>query len=485
MKKIKITTIILLIILVVMVSFFGIYTKVQNRMENKVKEYSLDMDLKGARYIKLSVNKENKDVVKDADGNEVESSESLTDEEIQEKGYTKESVAINKDEDMNEENYKRVKEVIEKRLADENVTGYEISLNNENGDILVQIPEDDNTDEVVTNIKTVGKFEIIDSDTKEVLMDNGDIKSASVMYGSSSSSTSQGTTIYLDIEFNKQGTEKLKNISTTYVKSENNTTTNTTTENTETEDNTNTDTTNETTSTTEKKITMKVDDQEIMSTSFDKELSNGKLQLSIGSASTDNATLEKYEKQAREMASVLDSGNMPLEYKLDTNEYRLSDITNDQLKYIGIAVAGIILIGCILYCVKYKLNGLLSAISFIGLIGIYMLVIRYTNVIISIQGILGIISVIILNYILVNKILSNIKNSEDSKNIENVKFGIKEAYKEFFVKIIPICISVVIFCFASWSTFSSFGMIMFWGILIMALYNFLITSTLLKIITEK
>lgn len=170
MKKIKITTIILLIILVVMVSFFGIYTKVQNRMENKVKEYSLDMDLKGARYIKLSVNKENKDVVKDADGNEVESSESLTDEEIQEKGYKKESVAINKDEDMNEENYKRVKEVIEKRLADENVTGYEISLNNENGDILVQIPEDDNTDEVVTNIKTVGKFEIIDSDTKEVLM---------------------------------------------------------------------------------------------------------------------------------------------------------------------------------------------------------------------------------------------------------------------------------------------------------------------------
>lgn len=94
------------------------------------------------------------------------------------------------------------------------------------------------------------------------------------MYGSSSSSTSQGTTIYLDIEFNKQGTEKLKNISTTYVKSENNTTTNTTTENTETEDNTNTDTTNKTTSTTEKKITMKVDDQEIMSTSFDKELSN-------------------------------------------------------------------------------------------------------------------------------------------------------------------------------------------------------------------
>ena len=60
MKKIKILTVTLLIILITMVSFFGVYEHVQNRMENKVKEYDLDMDLKGARYIKLSVNKENK-----------------------------------------------------------------------------------------------------------------------------------------------------------------------------------------------------------------------------------------------------------------------------------------------------------------------------------------------------------------------------------------------------------------------------------------
>ena len=57
MKKIKILTVTLLIILITMVSFFGVYEHVQNRMENKVKEYDLDMDLKGARYIKLSVNK--------------------------------------------------------------------------------------------------------------------------------------------------------------------------------------------------------------------------------------------------------------------------------------------------------------------------------------------------------------------------------------------------------------------------------------------
>ena len=39
MKKIKIVTITLAIILITMIAFFGIYSPVQNRMENKVKNY--------------------------------------------------------------------------------------------------------------------------------------------------------------------------------------------------------------------------------------------------------------------------------------------------------------------------------------------------------------------------------------------------------------------------------------------------------------
>ena len=77
---------------------------------------------------------------------------------------------------------------------------------------MIEIPENDNTDNVVSNIGTTGKFEIIDADTEEVLMDNSDIKSAKVMYGAASA-TSSGTSVYLDIEFNKEGTGKLKDIS--------------------------------------------------------------------------------------------------------------------------------------------------------------------------------------------------------------------------------------------------------------------------------
>ena len=55
MKKVKITTIILAIILIVLVAFGGVYIKTQNRMEDKVKEYSLGRELKGERLIELKI----------------------------------------------------------------------------------------------------------------------------------------------------------------------------------------------------------------------------------------------------------------------------------------------------------------------------------------------------------------------------------------------------------------------------------------------
>ena len=495
MKKIKIITMIVLIILIAMVSFFGVYTQVQNRMENQVREYALDMDLDGARYVRLSVNKESTDVIKDAEGNEVETDEEMTDEQIAENGYTKESVPNNSEDVLTVENYEKTKKIIAERLETQVVGEYEISLDNETGDILVQIPENTHTDTFVSNMNTVGKFEIIDASTKEVLMDNNDIKKVNVMYGSDSTTSTSGTTVYLNIEFNKQGTEKLENISNTYVKTEEDTTnttaedTNTTAEDTntaETENTTTEDGTSAETDTTEaKEITMKIDDEEIMTTSFDEPIENGRLQLSMGTATTDVGTLQDNISRATSIASVLDSGNLPIQYDIALNEYVLSDITNTHIEYLALAVGIVLLIGFIILIVRYRVNGLLSAIAFIGLISLYLLVIRYTNVSVSIQGIVGIIVTIILNYIFVNKILLTIKKSENNKKLATIREGIKESYKEFFMKLIPICISVIVFCFINWTTISSFGMVMFWGITLIALYNYLITATMLKVKAEK
>lgn len=460
MKTVKILTITLLVILISMINFVGIYQKNKNRMENKVKDYSYSMSLNGARTIKLKVNTESKD-----------------------------DVPNNGEEVLTAENYKKSKEVIEKRLNKMNVEEYTTSVNEATGEITIQIPEQNSqTDTIIGNLNTVGKFEILDSETKEVLLNNDDIKSSEVLYNT----TNSGTSVYLQIEFNKNGKDKLKNVSQTYV-SVNNTTNNTTennvAENTTSEtENEATNTTTEgssDTATTEKKITMKIDDQEIMSTSFDEPITTGKIQLSVGSATTDKTTLQNYVDQAQSVATTLDTGKMPVKYDLEKNQYILPETTTQDLVKIEIAVAIIALVGIIILIVKHKLNGLLAGIAYVGLSAVYMLVVRYTNVTISIESIAGIIIVLILNYIFTTMFLNKIEelNKEKAENVMKKATG--ETYKKFYLRIIPICIMVITFSFVKWVPISSFGMITFWGIVIIAIYNAIITRYLLKTNVER
>lgn len=479
MKIVKISTIVLLIILVSMIGFFGIYSQNRSQIANKVKDYTYAMDIDGARTIKLKLNTATKEVIKDSEGNVIEEA---TDEEIEEKGYIKEKVPNNSEEVKTEENYNKAKKIIEKRLKNLEVQYYNISLNEKTGEMIIEIPENSNTDTVVGRLNTTGKFEIIDSDTKEVLLDNSNIKSSDVLYNT----TSSGTTVYLEIAFNKDGKKKLEEISKTYVKTEENNTTseNTTIEDTNTTEttdtneivNNSTESTTEETKITEKKITMKIDDEEIMTTSFEDPITTGKIQLSVGSATTDTSTLQDYITQAQNVATVLDSGNLPVKYDIEKNQYILSDITKQELGYIAIAMAVIAVIGIIVLIVKFRLNGLLAGISYIGLAATYLLIIRYANVIISIESIFGIAIMLILNYILTFMLLNNIKTKEKVVNKATI-----ETYAIFFNRIIPICIAVIAFCFIKWIPISSFGMISFWGLTLIAVYNAVITRSILNI----
>ena len=460
MKTVKILTITLLVILISMISFVGIYQKNKNKMENKVKDYSYSMSLNGARTIKLKVNTESKD-----------------------------DVPNNGEEVLTAENYKKSKEVIEKRLNKMNVEEYTTSVNEATGEITIQIPEQNSqTDIIIGNLNTVGKFEILDSETKEVLLNNDDIKSSEVLYNT----TNSGTSVYLQIEFNKNGKDKLKNVSQTYVSVSN--TTNNTTENNVAE-NTTSETENEATNTTtegssdtaktEKKITMKIDDQEIMSTSFDEPITTGKIQLSVGSATTDRTTLQNYVDQAQSVATTLDTGKLPVKYDLEKNQYILPKLTTQDLIKVEIAIAIIAVVGIIILIVKHKLNGLLAGIAYVGLSAVYMLVVRYTNVTISIESIAGIIIVLILNYIFTTMFLNKIEelNKEKAENVMKKATG--ETYKKFYLRIIPVCIMAITFSFIKWVPISSFGMITFWGIVIIAIYNAIITRYLLKANVER
>ena len=99
MKNVKIITIILAIILVTLVAFGGVYIKTQNRMENKVKGYTLGKELSGGRVVELKV-------------------ANLDDEKLKPNN-----------DDLTEENYKIVKKTIEERLNNLGAEDYLISLN--------------------------------------------------------------------------------------------------------------------------------------------------------------------------------------------------------------------------------------------------------------------------------------------------------------------------------------------------------------------
>ena len=63
--------------------------------------------------------------------------------------------------------------------------------------------------------------------------------------------------------------------------------------------------------------------------------------------------------------------------------------------------------------------------------------------------------------------------------------AINYTYKNVFSKLIPVIILVIVFCLSGWTNLSSFGMVMFWGIVLIVLYNYLITATMLKVKAEK
>ena len=511
MKPIKLVTIVLAIVLVTMVSFVGVYKQNKSQIENQVRDYKYSMAINGARKLILEVCDESEETATDTDEDAEETAEDI-DEESEEvtntdaDGATTEEVEeedtkVNSEDVLTVENYELSKKIIEHRLKYLGVQDYIVALDEETGKIEIELEENDNTDTIVSNLNNIGKFEIVDSETEDVLINNDYIKSSSVLYNT----TSSGTTIYLDITFNSEGKKKLKEISETYATIEEEDSTETTTDDedeneveeevvedeteeneeiTETDEEEETEETDEEETSNQKQIIMRIDDEDIMTTSFDDPITTGSIQLSVGSASTDSSTIQDYATQARAIATKLDGGMLPIEYDINGNEYVLSNITEQDLVKVEIVVAILALIGIIILVAKYKMNGLLAGFAFIGLAAIYMLIVRYTNVVISIESIVGIIAMLVLNYIFTIMLLKNVIKMEDEKKENPVGKATKETYKVFFLNILPICILAIVFSFMKWVPLISLGTIAFWGIALIAIYNVVITKTLIKIKAE-
>lgn len=415
MKKIKKLTIVLIVLLMCLVSFAGVYMQKQNRMENIIKDYKLGMNLSGYREARLTT----------TDGQEL----------------TKEKVI-------------QTKKILETRLEELGAKDYTLRANEGTGEIVLEIEENSNTDKIISNIYQVGNFKIVDNDNEEkVLLTKENLKQVSVKYNT----TEKGTIVYLDIEFTEEGAKILEELSTnTYKTIEK-------TENTTTEDAENTEKSEEV---KQPKIKMMIDNNTMITTSFDEPFTIGTMQLSLNSASTDGKIIQTAIDNGLTISTILNNEPLAMEYKVTTNQYVYSEITEEMLIGFSVIVAIIVLVAIILLVIKYKMLAVYAGISLIGFMSLYLLIIRYANVILTLEGIAGILLILWLNYLLIKVMLK--------------KLNAIEAYKEFFTEMIPVIIAIVVFSFISWTNIASFGMIMFWGLLLTVPYHLAITHTLIE-----
>ena len=487
MKTLKIILITLIIILLSTISFVGIYVQDKNSVKNVLQEYTLARDLNDYRIVELKVNDEKNEIKYDAEGKEIADTDTET-----EVAKTEEK-AVNPEEILTSANYKTTKNIVEKRLATMGITDYSIKQNNENGTIIVELPNNDVTKDVASQLALKGKFEVVDSDTQEVLMTNADIESVKAGYGTSSSNT---VAVYINFQFNQEGTKKFKNITNTYVETtveketensegqaettENTQTAETTTETSELQEETaiteatteqqvetedteeDDDEDEESEETVTKEITIKVDDVDLLTTHFDKEISNGFLQLTMGSGTTSVTELQKYLVQANALSAELNSGIMPIEYETGLNEVITAKVTVNEMKIILAVSVAILAVALLFLIIKYKAKGILGAISLIGYIAILLLAVRYFNVTISKDGILALLFTVAVSYGIIFSIL---KNKEILKTVGKCA-----------VTLIPTLIVAISLTFAN----ITIGAVLFWGISIALLYHISISNLMLK-----
>ena len=430
-------SVVVIILLLSLISFAGIYVKDKNAMKNVIPEYKLGTDLYGARNILVKVDDSTTTKKYDSNGNLVENS---SDEDENNENITEVEEKVNSDELRTAENYETVKNIIEARLKYMNVEDYLLRFDESTGNISLEVPENSSTDYIAQYTITKGEFKIVDNDTSEVLLSNADLKEAKVQYSTSTS----GTTVYLTIEFNKDAVEKLKNISNTYISS------------TDAEGNT-----------TTKKIKMTLDGSTIISTYFQEEISTGIIQLSMGT-STNTSEIQSNIQSASNMAVLLNTDPMPLTYTMETNRFVYSDITAETLKIVIIGLCIVALIMAICMVIKFKKNGLMGVIADIGFTAVLLLAIRYGNVEISLAGIFAIAIAVIVEYIVTRLILNEYsKKCEKEILIKNIK----HLMGRIAICLVPFVVMAVTFALISWEEIASIGMILFWAIIIMIIYN--------------
>jgi len=453
-KTIKIITIILLTVIIFIASFFGIYKIKDYKVINVVPNYTLGMEFVENRVIDLTVDSTTDKIIYDSEGNEIIEEPGV--EYTEENGYKIVETKVNSEDVLKIENYKETKKILKNRLKGLGIDQYKITLDETNGNLKIKVANNDDTDNLIYNLLEPGTFEIKDSETEEVLIDASKFKKADVVYSYPQNEGQTETIIFLQIKFNEEGTKKLEELSKIYIEK----ITETINENGEKEQ-----------VDESKKVGIYYNEVSMGEIPLDGMVLDKMLYIGIGSAK-DSETLQQQANEAEEIVAILNSGRLPITYT-ETNHVEAATITQQQIK-IGIYVAlAIVALMIIIFVVILKAKGIFASILQIGFISLLLFVLRYTNVKITIEGIGGIVLGAIINCAYLIKAFKNI----------DLHF-IKDTTAKIALKLIPVYVIAIVLSFSKIANIYSIGMTLVWSIIIMYLYNLIITKILIDTIKE-
>lgn len=194
--------------------------------------------------------------------------------------------------------------------------------------------------------------------------------------------------------------------------------------------------------------------------------------------SADSSTVTEYMNQASNIAVLLNNEAIPIEYEVEQNRYITSNLTANDAIVPGAIVGGILVLGLIFLIVKYKKLGLLASISYVGLMALFLLATRYFSLVITLEGLAGIVVTGILNYIVLVYLLQALSKVE--KNVAEFKNVFDKKGLSILLALVPVLIIGIALCCSTsiWLPAYSFGTIIFWGVFIIAVYNSIITRVL-------
>ena len=458
-KKLKLTLMILICVLIILVGFVGIYSKKGNSYKNKLPEYLLATDLRGATVLEFEVDDSVDTKYYDNEGNEVDSSK-ITEEN--EKNYKKEEIPVNAKENLTEDNYKKVINIMKERLSFLRADQYRLDLDKNTGKIVLTF-EDDYPDDIKSFLKMEGKLELVDSKTEEVILTYTDFTKAEATYAAADGIEATDYMLYITLKLNNSGIEKINNIDKYKVTSESE-------ENTESDEE----------ASTTNKFKIMFDSEQIAEVSYEDILLNkNSLRITTAKNLKDDYEINSKLNVNTIVSKLATIGKLPVIYDITAEEYIKSEVAN-YTNYIVIGISAVCVLILFYYIIKYKTKGILASISFVANIAIFLILIRLTKIQISLNGIAGILGLILLNTILVNNILKNIKISDKAFS-ENVK----NAYFETINTFVILLITFVVFAFSDMLVINSMGLLVFWGWFVILVGNLILTVPMLAIANKK